>query len=226
MYDRAAWTADVADEASPLMKTVFNISGPYAVGKDSILNAVLAAYPEATQRVSTWTTRPVDPELDPSYHRVSFDEMADLATSARWIVNYQLGGMTAYATNLDEIEEIREGGRVAVHSILAGASGAGRLREAFGDELVSVALLPTHGDLDHQLEELRRRIMTRNRDASEELAARIKHQIDPLSYVLGNPTTELDADPRPIFDLIEVNEDLAATTGEILSYFESECLNG
>ena len=59
------------------MKTVFNISGPYAVGKDSILNAVLAAYPEATQRVSTWTTRPVDPELDPSYHRVSFDEMAD-----------------------------------------------------------------------------------------------------------------------------------------------------
>ena len=46
---------------------LFNISGPYAVGKDSVLNHLLKVYPDLIHRVRTMTTRPVSVGDDPSY---------------------------------------------------------------------------------------------------------------------------------------------------------------
>src|SRR5689334_6684053 len=130
---------------------LFNISGPYAVGKDTLLNVVLERYDDRVHRVSTLTTRPSSVDSDPSYTSVSDEELTRMTSVGRWIVTEQLGGSVRYATSLDEIEEQARAGRISIHSIFAGPQGAGQLRRAFGPRLFSVGVLAAHGGLDQQL---------------------------------------------------------------------------
>ena len=191
--------------ASPFL---FNISGPYAVGKDTLLGAVLERHADRVHRVRTLTTRPSSPDADPSYTSVAGDELTRLTATGRWIVNEQLGGSVRYATSLDEIEREARVGRICVHSIFAGAQGAGELRRAFGAALYSVGVLAAHGGHDQQFDILRQRLVSRGRDSRQAIEERLRHQSAPVMYVLDNPLVETVSGPLPAFDNIVVNDDL------------------
>jgi guanylate kinase len=201
-------------------KIVFNISGPYAVGKDTILNELASTFRSRVYRVHTITTRPVSKVDDPTYEQVTAREFEKRISSGRWIANYQLSGQTAYGTSVDEIENAAEQGFICIHSVYAGKDGAGRLREFFGRRALSIGLLPTHGSAPEQLEELRNRLLLRSRDAPSAIEARLKHQLHPLEYVLDNPSVMTDDEPMKVFDHVITNENLEVTKRNVLRLFE------
>ncbi len=203
---------------------LINISGPYAVGKDTILNALLSRYGDRVHRVHTMTTRPVDPEADPTYEQVTVEELERRVKEGGWIANYQLSGATAYGTSITEIREAARRGRISVHSIYAGPDGAGRLREIFGAGLVSIGLLAAPGGVDDQLAVLRERLLGRSRDDAAAIEARILHQAEPLRYVLDNPVVRTADGPMRAFDRVLVNEDLDRTVAATVELFQETFL--
>lgn len=200
-------------------RSVFNVSGPYAVGKDTLLNSVIERFGERVHRVGTVTTRSVSLEKDPTYRSVSMIEMQDLAASGNWLVNYQLSGATGYATSVVEIEDAIQRSTVPVLSIHASKEGAGVLRSHFGRRLYSLALLPPGGDVDQQLQELRQRLLTRDRDDAPARQARLLHQREVLAYVNSNPSVNTPDGKLCVFDDVIVNDDLCSTIDSVLSKF-------
>jgi guanylate kinase len=198
---------------------LFNVSGPYAVGKDTLIDAVLAAHPGRLHRVNTITTRPAAAGVDPSYESVSAEEFARRTAQGRWLVNRQLGGAVAYGTSIDEIERMASQGRVSVHSIYAGREGAGKLREVFGRRVFSLGLLAARASVPEQLQVLRRRLLDRGRDDPATLEARLAHQIEPLAYVMENPSVMTGDGPLKVFDQVLVNEVLAQAVECVLALF-------
>lgn len=201
-------------------KFLFNISGPYAVGKDTILNELMARFGPRIHRVHTLTTRPVSRAADPTYEQVTPEEFEKRVADGRWMYNYQLSGLTAYATSVSEIEAAAREGRVSIHSIYAGPAGAGRLREIFGGHALSVGLLPTVGSAEEQLQVLRARLLARSRDDAAAIEARLQHQLEPLHYVLDNPLVDTDDGPMRVFDQLLFNEDIAETVSSVVRLFE------
>lgn len=201
-----------------VMIDVVSLSGPYAVGKDSVIAEVLRSFPDHTRRVSTWTTRSVDPEADPSYTHINPDEMAVLEEDpAEWVVTHQMGGRVAYATSLAEILTLNRHGFLAVHAIQASDEGIGALRRALGKRLRALALLPGGGSTNDQLAELERRLLGRGRDGPEQVRARLTHQTELLEYVNSDPTTLLgDGSRAAVFDITLTNDDLMTTTSLVL----------
>lgn len=131
-------------------KKILNISGPYAVGKDTLLNAIISRYPNLTHRVTTVTTRPASSDADPTYRTVSLNDMQELALSEELIVTSQFGGTVLYGTSANEIRAKISEGQICVHAIFAGPDGAGRLREVFGSKLFSIGVLATQGTSTHR----------------------------------------------------------------------------
>src|SRR5688572_10390076 len=103
----------------PSRKFVFNVSGPYAVGKDTILNKLISIFGDRVYRVRTITTRPVSQQADPTYEQVTPDEFERRVSVGHWNKNYQLSGLTAYATDIDEIEKAASQGRICILSVYA-----------------------------------------------------------------------------------------------------------
>lgn len=190
---------------------ILNISGPYAVGKDTLLNAVIERYPDRTHRVSTVTTRATSPQADPTYQTVSAAEMRNLSLTEDLIVTTQLGGSVLYGTRIAEIEAQVEAGKICVHAIFAGPDGAGRLREVFGSRLFSVGLLAANGGLDAQMEILAERLMSRTRDSLDAVRTRLRYQAGPIEYVLANPSVKTVDGDLPVFDTVLVNDHLEST---------------
>jgi guanylate kinase len=210
-------------ESKPIL---INVSGPYAVGKDTILNALLSLYPERTHRVHTLTTRPVSRDADPTYEQVTREELERRVAEGGWIANTQLSGATFYGTSIVEIEEAAESDLISVHSIYAGPDGAGKLRAIFGARLVSIGLLATRGEVDEQLMVLRERLLSRSRDDAEAIEARLRHQVEPLGYVLENPTVETPDGALQVFDRVLINQDLEETVAAAVEIFERSFLLG
>ncbi len=208
----------------PSRPFLINVSGPYAVGKDTILNALLSRYGERVHRVHTATTRPVSLDADPTYEQVTLEELERRVADGGWIANHQLSGTTAYGTSITEIRAAASEGKICVHSIYAGDQGAGKLREILGRGLVSIGLLATDGQVEDQLAVLRERLLHRSRDDAAAIEARIRHQAEPLQYVLDNPVVETGDGLMPVFDHVLINEDLDATVAEVVELFEAAFL--
>ena len=209
-----------------LNKFLFNISGPYAVGKDTVLNRLVSIFGPRIHRVHTITTRPVSRIADPTYEELTRDAFEKRVAHGRWIVNYQLSGLTAYGTSVDEIEEAARLGQVCIHSVYAGPDGAGRLREIFGRHALSVGMLPTEGPVTEQLAVLRARLLTRSRDDATAIEARLQHQVEPLQYVLDNPSVVTDDGLMRVFDKVFFNEEIDETVRRVVHLFEHTFFGG
>jgi guanylate kinase len=190
---------------------ILNLSGPYAVGKDTVINYLLEAFEGRLHRVRTLTTRSSDPGVDPSYTSLSLEDFDRITDAGNFVVNAQIGGTVKYATDLDEIASEASSGHLCIHSVFAGPAGAGALRAALGGELRSIALVPPGDSTLDKNRVLRERLIRRGRDNERVIEARLSHQQDILEYIAENP---LVSNGR-VFDEIMVSDDLEVLLSEM-----------
>lgn len=203
-------------DANPFL---FSVSGPYGVGKDSLINELQRQYVGKTHRVRALTTRAVTSAADPWYENTSEEELAIRTAHGRWIVNRQMDGAVAYATSIDEIESAHHAGIICIQSIFAGPDGAGRLREIFGKAVLSVGLVAASGSLDEQLAVLRQRLTKRGREDTDAIDHRLKHQHQTIQYIQDNPLVKTPNGPLRVFDDIVTNDDFEAALARLRQLF-------
>lgn len=188
---------------------IINFSGPYAVGKDTIINYLLTTFPTRLHRVATLTTRPVDKNADPTYTNVSEEDFISLTSSGEYLINRQVNGRVAYATSIKEIEDTSQHGKICLHSIFAGDEGSGALRKTFGRQLLSIALVPPGNSLAEQNSVLRERLLARGRDNPQTVKMRLEQQAGILQYISENREVQTQDGSLPTFDLIQTSADLS-----------------
>lgn len=201
---------------------LFNISGPYGVGKDTMLNNILAEYGDSLHRVGTVTTRPATAQSDPSYRSATNEEFAEITSNGTWIINRQLDGKLAYATSIDEIEREAADGKVCVHSIFPGEHGAAQLRREFGSRLCSVALLPAEGEEEAQMNELRKRMVERGREPLERIEEKLSAQRGQIHFILENQLVDTPDGQLTVFDTVIINDNLDEALKEVTGYFAKQ----
>lgn len=201
---------------------VFNISGPYGVGKDTMINSLLGIHGSGLHRVGTVTTRLSDASADPAYKSVTAEEFNQITQQGLWITNQQLGGKLAYATSINEIEQQIASGKICIHSIFPGENGAAKLRKHFGSRLVSVALLPTQGGDEEQMNELRRRMEARGRESGGRIEEKLAAQREQIHFILENTAVETPNGKLPVFDTIVINDQLEKAMREVTQYFNEQ----
>ena len=199
---------------------LFSVSGPYGVGKDTLLDALHNRFPEMLHRVRALTTRPVDERVDLWYESVSPEELQHRTSRGRWIVNRQLGGSVTYAISIDEINSAHDSGLICIQSIFAGPDGAGKLREFFGRTLLSIGIVAARASLDVQLAILRERLTRRGRDTAELINIRLRHQHEPILYIEQNPLIESPDGPMRVFDESIVNDNLQVANENVANLVE------
>ena len=197
---------------------LINISGPYGAGKDTLIGAILSEFGSRVHRVHTVTTRPSSRTADPSYMTLAPDEFTAATSGPHWIVNRQLSGTVAYATDLDEIRTASAAGKLCVHSIFAGDAGAGELRRRLTSRLISVSVLVNEGGVEQQLTTLGDRLLARGRESSEEIQQRLDHQYEVIDYIRKNPKVlARDGKVYDVFDHLLINRDLSAAIARIIA---------
>ena len=182
---------------------VFIISGPSGVGKDSVLEQLRFAYPEA-QYVVTATSRAMRPgEIEGvHYHFIPRDEFERQIDAGDFIES-----ATVYE-NLYGVPRrpIVEGLEAKKHVIIkVDVKGAKTLREKISNP-VSIFLAP------ESMEELRERLRSRKTDNEDALNRRFNTASEELDraeefdYVVFNESDQLDAAVQQITHIIEAEQ--------------------
>ncbi len=140
------------------------VTGPSGAGKSSVLSDLLAQ--ERFGFSVSATTRPPRPgEVDGrDYHFVSRERFEELIAADAFVEWAEVHDHL-YGTLVEEVERMREAGRIPVLDV--DVQGGVRVIERFGDEVVSVFLFPP------SFAALEARLRRRGTESEEALATRL-----------------------------------------------------
>ena len=162
------------------------LAGPSGVGKGAIVSRLLAARPDIELSVSATTRRPRPDEIDGRhYYFVGLDTFDRLVASGGLLEWAEIFG-NRYGTPREPVERALAEGRTVVVEI--DVQGARQIREALPDAYMVFIKPPS-------LEELERRLRTRDTETDEQVRRR-----------LAKASEELAAEPE--FDATVVNDRL------------------
>ena len=169
------------------------ISGPSAVGKDTILRRLLEMDPKLRYSVSA-TTRPPRPgEVDgANYTFVTREQFQQLIGEGAFLEHAQYAG-NLYGTLRDRVAQTREAGYDIVLKI--DVQGAAQVRSNVPDGIFIFIVPPSMAELEH-------RQTVRNSETMEDRAARRKIAEQEMAY-------------SKHFDHIVVNDDVDRAAHEI-----------
>lgn len=172
------------------------ISSPSGAGKSTIIGRLQAALPQLRFSVSATSRAPRPGEVEGrEYYFLSpeaFRQRIERDAFVEW--NEVYPGMF-YGTLRSELVRCWEAGHVALFDV--DVEGAARLKEALGQQVLSLFILPP------SLEVLKARLVARGTEAPAELAKR-----------LARAASELQASAA--FDVRVVNDDLDQAVAEAL----------
>lgn len=163
------------------------LAGPTAVGKGTLLRALLERNPDVWVSVSA-TTRPARPgETDGiEYRFVSEEEFTDLVSAGEMLEWATVHGVHRYGTPRTPVLEALAAGRPALLEI--DLQGARQVRETMPDALFVFVEPPSW-------EELERRLVGRGTESPDERARRLE-------------TARLELAAAEEFDRVIVNDDV------------------
>lgn len=149
----------------PSQGLMFVVSAPSGAGKTSLCTKLMERVPGLTRSIS-FTTRPLrSVEKDGlDYHFITpeeFRERTGRGEMAEWA---EVHG-ALYGTGLSTLEKDRSKGKDVLLAI--DTQGAQRIRERFGQEVVTIFILPP------SMETLERRLREREADPEEEIRRRL-----------------------------------------------------
>jgi guanylate kinase len=170
------------------------LAGPSGVGKGAIVSRLLAARPDLELSVSATTRAPRPDEIDGRhYHFVDGDTFDRLVASSGLLEWAEIFG-NRYGTLREPVEQALDKGRTVVVEI--DVQGARQIRAALPDAYMVFIKPPS-------LEELERRLRTRDTETDEQVRRR-----------LAKASDELAAEPE--FDATVVNDRLDDAAREVI----------
>jgi guanylate kinase len=170
------------------------LAGPSGVGKGAIVSRLLAARPDLRLSISATTRPPRPAEVEGrDYYFVDPDAFDKLIASGGLLEWAEIFG-NRYGTPREPVDRALEEGRSVVTEV--DVQGARQIRAARPDAFLVFIRPPS-------LQELERRLRTRDTETDEQLRRR-----------LDKASEELAAEPE--FDAAVVNDDLDQAAGKVI----------
>ena len=177
------------------------LSSPSGAGKTTISRKLMESDPTITMSISATTRAPRPGETDGTdYHFVTdddFQKLVDEGELAEWAYVFD----HRYGSPKEPIKEALKAGRDILFDI--DWQGTQQLRSAFGNDLVSIFILPP------SMEELDRRLRSRKTDSEDVITGRMRRAAGEIGH-WGE------------YDYVLVNEDVEDCLSEVRAIVTAE----
>ncbi len=170
------------------MNKVIIFSAPSGSGKTTLVKHALETISELQFSISCTTRQPRGSEVHTvDYHFLSPDEFRQKIAEGAFVEYEEVYTDKYYGTLKSEVEKIWNIGKVVIFDV--DVKGGVSLKKYFGEQALSIFIKPP------SIEELERRLVSRDTDDAETIRIRIEKSEEEMSY----------ADQ---FDTIVINDDL------------------
>ncbi len=170
------------------MNKVIIFSAPSGSGKTTLVKHALETISELQFSISCTTRQPRGSEVHTvDYHFLSPDEFRQKIAEGAFVEYEEVYTDKYYGTLKSEVEKIWNMGKVVIFDV--DVKGGVSLKKYFGEQALSIFIKPP------SIEELERRLISRDTDDAETIRIRIEKSEEEMSY----------ADQ---FDTIVINDDL------------------
>lgn len=170
------------------MNKVIIFSAPSGSGKTTLVKHALETISELQFSISCTTRQPRGSEVHTvDYHFLSPDEFRQKIAEGAFVEYEEVYTDKYYGTLKSEVEKIWNIGKVVIFDV--DVKGGVSLKKYFGEQALSIFIKPP------SIEELERRLISRDTDDAETIRIRIEKSEEEMSY----------ADQ---FDTIVINDDL------------------
>ena len=168
---------------------VIIFSAPSGAGKSTIVNHLLALYPELEFSISATSREPRGKEVHGvEYYFFSADEFRTMISEDKFVEYEEVYAGSFYGTLRSEVERIWEKGNTIIFDI--DVQGGVNLKRIFGDQALSIFIQAP------SVEELRRRLVGRGTDSDEAIDRRVSKAASEMEFASGK------------FDYTLINDDL------------------
>ncbi|MFP3598017.1 guanylate kinase [Chryseobacterium sp. SIMBA_029] len=183
------------------MEKVIIFSAPSGSGKTTLVKHSLEQFSELKFSISCTTRQPRGSEIHSvDYHFLSPDEFRQKIAEDAFVEFEEVYTDKYYGTLKSEVEKIWNLGKVVIFDV--DVKGGISLKKYFGEKALSIFIEPP------SIEELERRLISRNTDDAETIKTRVEKAEEEISYA-GE------------FDKIVINNDLDDAKKEIESLIKN-----
>ncbi|MBB4806354.1 guanylate kinase [Chryseobacterium defluvii] len=183
------------------MNKVIIFSAPSGSGKTTLVKYSLERFPELEFSISCTTRQPRGNEVDAvDYHFLTPDQFRQKIAEGAFVEYEEVYTDKYYGTLKSEVEKIWAQGKTVIFDV--DVKGGISLKKYFGEKALSIFIEPP------SIEELERRLITRNTDDSDTIKTRVAKAEEEMAYA-GE------------FDKIVVNTDLDDAKKEIESLIKN-----
>lgn len=177
------------------MKKVVIFSAPSGSGKTTLVKHCLEVFPQLEFSISATTRSPRENEIHgKDYYFLTPDEFRGKISEEAFVEYEEVYTDKFYGTLKKEVERIWENQKVVIFDV--DVVGGVNLKKIFGEQAMSIFIAPP------SIEELERRLLSRNTDSLETIKTRVAKAQEELGY-------------QNQFDKILVNDNLDTAKQEI-----------
>lgn len=183
------------------MNKVIIFSAPSGSGKTTLVKHSLEVFNELQFSISCTTRQPRGSEVHAvDYHFLTPDEFRQKIAEDAFVEFEEVYTDKYYGTLKSEVEKIWNEGKVVIFDV--DVKGGISLKKYFGEQALSIFIEPP------SIEELERRLISRNTDDAETIKTRVEKAEEEMSYAKE-------------FDKIVINSDLSEAKKEIESLIKN-----
>lgn len=183
------------------MNKVIIFSAPSGSGKTTLVKHSLEVFNELQFSISCTTRQPRGSEVHAvDYHFLTPDEFRQKIAEDAFVEFEEVYTDKYYGTLKSEVEKIWNQGKVVIFDV--DVKGGISLKKYFGEQALSIFIEPP------SIEELERRLISRNTDDAETIKTRVEKAEEEMSYAKE-------------FDKIVINSDLNEAKKEIESLIKN-----
>lgn len=183
------------------MNKVIIFSAPSGSGKTTLVKYALEQFPELEFSISCTTRQPRGSEIHAvDYHFISPDEFRQKISDDAFVEYEEVYTDKYYGTLKSEVEKIWNNQKVVIFDV--DVKGGISLKKYFNEKALSIFIEPP------SIEELERRLISRNTDDAETIKTRVAKAGEEMLYAKD-------------FDVIVINENLDQAKKEIKTLIEN-----
>jgi len=183
------------------MNKVIIFSAPSGSGKTTLVKHSLEVFNELQFSISCTTRQPRGSEVHAvDYHFLTPDEFRQKIAEDAFVEFEEVYTDKYYGTLKSEVEKIWNEGKTVIFDV--DVKGGISLKKYFGEQALSIFIEPP------SIEELERRLISRNTDDAETIKTRVAKAEEEMSYAKE-------------FDKIVINSDLSEAKKEIESLIKN-----